>query len=206
MAAEAAIDFWFDPASTYSYLAAMRIKDLAAARGVRVSWRPFLLGPIFKSQGWDTSPFDLFPMKGRYMWRDLERLTADYGLPLVRPDPFPFSSVLAARVCLATPPADRPPVARAIYRAAFGEGRDVATAQGLSPVLADLGLDPEETIARATTEENKLALREETAAAQAAGVFGAPTFVTADGDVFWGDDRLERALAAARALADASAG
>ena len=70
------LDFWFDFASTYSYPAAMRIAPLARQADVRVHFRPFLLGPIFKTQGWTTSPFNLFPAKGRHMWRDLERLCA----------------------------------------------------------------------------------------------------------------------------------
>ena len=95
------LDFWFEFASTYSYPAAMRVEKLAGAAGVAVRWRPFLLGPIFKAQGWDNSPFNLYPDKGRYMWHDLERLTASMGLPFRRPDPFPQSSLLAARVAWA---------------------------------------------------------------------------------------------------------
>ena len=67
------MDFFYEFASTYSYIAAMRIAPLAQAAGVAVRWRPFLLGPIFKAQGWDTSPFNLYPAKGAYMWRDMER-------------------------------------------------------------------------------------------------------------------------------------
>src|SRR6266446_4976374 len=94
------LDFWFDFASTYSYLAAMRIGPLAEEASVRVRFRPFLLGPIFKAQGWDTSPFNLYPAKGRNMWRDLERSCADLKLPFRRPDPFPQNSLLAARAAL----------------------------------------------------------------------------------------------------------
>ena len=97
----AALDFWFDFASTYSYPAAVRMAALAAHADVRVRFRPFLLGPIFKAQGWTTSPFNLYPEKGRYMWRDLERLCADLDVPFQRPDPFPQNSLLAARVALA---------------------------------------------------------------------------------------------------------
>ncbi|MES1155659.1 MAG: DsbA family protein, partial [Pseudorhodoplanes sp.] len=92
------LDFWFEFASTYSYPAAMRIRALADAAGVAIRWRPFLLGPIFKAQGWDNSPFNIYEMKGRYMWRDLERTCADLGLPFRRPDPFPQSGLVAARV------------------------------------------------------------------------------------------------------------
>ena len=51
------LEFWYDFASTYSYLSAMRIEALAAPAGVEIVWRPFLLGPIFQAQGWTTSPF-----------------------------------------------------------------------------------------------------------------------------------------------------
>jgi len=94
------LDFWFDFASTYSYPAAMRIRRLADEAGIAVRFRPFLLGPIFKTQGWTTSPFNLFTAKGQNMWRDLERICADAGLPFRRPEPFPQNSVLAARVAL----------------------------------------------------------------------------------------------------------
>src|SRR5215470_481579 len=86
------LDFWFDFASTYSYLAAMRIGPLAEKAEVRVRFRPFLLGPIFKAQGWVTSPFNLYPAKGHNMWRDLERSCAELKLPFRRPDPFPQNS------------------------------------------------------------------------------------------------------------------
>src|SRR5688500_3568936 len=94
------LQFWFEFASTYSYPAAMRIEALASAAGVEVEYRPFLLGPIFASQGWIDSPFNIYPAKGRYMWRDLERICAARGLPLRRPTQFPRGSVLAARVAL----------------------------------------------------------------------------------------------------------
>jgi 2-hydroxychromene-2-carboxylate isomerase len=66
----ATMDFWYEFASTYSYPAAMRIEPLTAKAAVVVRWRPFLLGPIFKTYGWNDSPFNIFAAKGRYMWRD----------------------------------------------------------------------------------------------------------------------------------------
>jgi 2-hydroxychromene-2-carboxylate isomerase len=68
------LDFWFEFASTYSYPAMMRITSLARDAGIALKFRPFLLGPVFKAQGWETSPFNLYASKGRNMWRDLERL------------------------------------------------------------------------------------------------------------------------------------
>ena len=75
------LTFWYDLASPYSWLSAERIETLAAQARIAVAWRPFLLGPIFAAHGWSNSPFNLFPAKGRNMWRDLERLCAKVRLP-----------------------------------------------------------------------------------------------------------------------------
>ena len=84
--------FWYEFASTYSYLSAMRIEAEAERAGVAIEWRPFLLGPIFKAQGWTTSPFNIYPAKGRYMVRDIERLAAARGLqPSAAPPSVPNS-------------------------------------------------------------------------------------------------------------------
>ena len=96
----ASAEFWYEFASTYSYPAALRVAALAEERGVSLVWRPFLLGPIFFAQGWRNSPFNVYPAKGRYMWRDLERTCGAMGVPLKRPEPFPQPSLLAARVAL----------------------------------------------------------------------------------------------------------
>ena len=198
--AGAALNFWFDFASTYSYLAAARLRPLAQAAGVRVNFRPFLLGPIFKAQGWDTSPFNLYPAKGRHMWRDLERLCADLSLPLRRPDPFPQLSLLAARVALVglaeTPGEDTwgEDFCLAVFRAEFGEGRRIDDAATIGDLLTSLKVDAAKAIEAAQSNEIKARLRAQTEAAQQLGIFGAPTFTTADGELFWGNDRLERAL------------
>src|SRR5262245_28160960 len=92
------LEFWFDFASTYSYVSAVRIRGLAETANVALRFKPFLLGPIFKTLGWDTSPFSIYEAKGRHMWRDLERLAADLQLPFRRPAAFPQNSVLPARV------------------------------------------------------------------------------------------------------------
>jgi 2-hydroxychromene-2-carboxylate isomerase len=189
------LDFWFDFASTYSYPAALRIGRLADETGVKVRFRPFLLGPIFKAQGWTTSPFNLFEAKGRHMWRDLERICADLGLPFRPPTPFPQNSVLAARVALCgLSETWGEAFCAEVFRAQFGEGRSIDRAETIAPILTRLDVAAEPALAAALSDDNKLRLRDQTAQAQRAGVFGAPTFVTADGELFWGNDRLERAL------------
>ena len=196
---EPQLDFWFDFGSTYSYPASQRIKALAREADVAIRFRPFLLGPIFKAQGWNTSPFNMYPAKGNYMWRDLARVCRALGLPLVRPDPFPQNSLLAARVAVAAAGEDWVgDYCVEVFREAFAHGRQISDARVLQPVLERLGAEGPRFLALAQTPDVKDKLRAETERAQTLGIFGAPTFVAQDGDLFWGNDRLEPALAWAR--------
>lgn len=194
----ATLDFFYEFASTYSYVTAMRIAPLAADAGVTVRWRPFLLGPIFKAQGWETSPFNLYPAKGRYMVRDCERLCADLGLAFRLPEPFPASSLLAARAALVgLEEGWGEDFSRAVYRAEFAQARNIADPAVLGGIVRDLGHDETAALARAQSGEIKGKLRAETEEAQRLGIFGAPSFITG-GELFWGNDRLEQALDHAR--------
>jgi 2-hydroxychromene-2-carboxylate isomerase len=194
-----AIDFWFDFASTDSYLAAVRIRPLAAQMGVSVRFRPFLLGPIFKAQGWDTSPFNLYPVKGRHMWRDLERLTHDIGVPFRRPDPFPQNSLHAARVAMiGLGQGWGEDFSVAVFRAQFAEAGRIDEPATLAAILSDMKVDAKAPLEAAQSDANKLALRAQTDEAQRLGIFGAPSFTTVSGELFWGNDRLEQALAWAK--------
>ena len=195
------IEFWFDFASTYSYLTAMRIDDLARDAGVAVSWQPFLLGPIFKAQGWTSSPFNIYPAKGRYMVRDMQRLAAERGLVFKMPNPFPQNSLSASRVSLAIEsPELRAEFSRQVFRAEFQNGANISENPVLESALRtsamELGLtiDFKAIFDAASGGDIKQALRRQTEAAEAAGIFGAPSFRTRDGEIFWGDDRLENAL------------
>jgi 2-hydroxychromene-2-carboxylate isomerase len=193
------LDFWFEFASTYSYPAAMRVAPLARANGVALYWRPFLLGAIFKAQGWPTSPFNIYQNKGRYMWRDLERICRELDLPFVRPNPFPQNALLAARVALiGLTDGWGQDYCRAVYCAEFGEGRNIGETATIAQVLTALELNASAILEQAQSEKIKLRLRAETEEAQKLGIFGAPSFVTTDGELFWGNDRLEAALAWAK--------
>jgi len=194
--ARPALDFFLEFASTYSYPAAMRVGALAEAARVTVRWRPFLLGPIFRAQGWDNSPFNLYPAKGRYMWRDLERICGRLGLPFRRPDPFPQPSLLAARLAhVGLDEGWGEDFCRAVYAAEFGEGRQIGDEAVMHALLAGLGVAPAAALARARSDDIKARLRAATAEAERLGVFGAPSFVAADGELFWGHDRMAEALA-----------
>lgn len=188
------LEFWFEFASTYSYPAASRLEAVASAAGIDVVWRPFLLGPIFADQGWDDSPFNLYPAKGRYMWRDLERLCESYGLPFRRPSVFPRAGLLAARVaCAGQDESWLPAFANAVYRANFAEDREIATEEVVRDCLQAAGADPAAAIENANAQSNKLRLREQTDRARSLGIFGAPSFVVGD-ELFWGNDRLGEAV------------
>jgi 2-hydroxychromene-2-carboxylate isomerase len=193
------LEFWYDFASTYSYLSAVRIEEATETVGCAVAWRPFLLGPIFKAQGWTTSPFNLYPAKGRYMIRDLTRIAASRGRAFQLPDPFPANSLAAARLALALDRDQIGPFTRALFTAQFESGADIARPDVLAATLQSLGLDPAPHLARIETVAIKDALRDNTNRAMELGIFGAPTFVTGDGELFWGDDRLEQAIAWTRA-------
>ncbi|HKN31348.1 MAG TPA: 2-hydroxychromene-2-carboxylate isomerase [Roseiarcus sp.] len=187
-------EFWYEFASTCSYPAAMRVAELAGSRGVALAWRPFLLGPIFAAQGWRDSPFNIYPAKGRYMWRDMERICDALGLPLKRPDPFPQNSLLAARVALALEGEERANFSRRVYAAEFGEGLTISDRAAIATLLAKAGLDPQEVLGRAESDANKALLKAASARAAELGIFGAPCLVTEDGELFWGNDRLEQGL------------
>src|SRR5262249_26344694 len=143
--------------------------------------------------------FNVYEAKGRHMWRDLERLCADLALPFRRPEPFPQWSLLAARTALVG--LDNgwgEEFCRAAFRAEFAECRRIDDAKVIGDILTELKRDPTSVLAAAQADENKQRLRQQTDAAQRLGIFGAPTFVTDDGELFWGNDRLERALQWAR--------
>jgi len=192
------LEFWFEFASTYSYLSVMRIERAAEAAGVDIEWKPFLLGPVFLALGWNDSPFNIYPPKGRYMWRDLERLAEKEGLPFRRPSRFPRNGLLAARVALVGVEAGWVAAfARAVMTANFAEDREIGEEAVIGAILGTLGLPAAEVIARAQADANKLALRSQTERAAELGLFGAPSFRVGE-ELFWGNDRLEDALAWAR--------
>jgi 2-hydroxychromene-2-carboxylate isomerase len=187
------VEFWYDFASTYSYLAAFCIDAKARAAGLEVAWRPFLLGPLFAAQGWTDSPFNLYPAKGAYMWRDMARECARLGLPWRPPSVFPRRSLLAARVALALPPDQIAPFSKAVFAAAFTQDHDIADPSVLAALLEDLGLPAAPVLAQATSPDIKQLLRAQTEQAQALGLFGAPSFIR-DGELFWGNEKIDLAM------------
>ena len=196
----APLQFWFDFASTYSYVAALRVEQACARAGVPLSFQPFLLGPIFTAQlGIKDSPFNVRPERGRYMWRDLERLCQKHGIPWNRPGAFPRGSILPARVALAGEGQGWVPAfIKRTFAANFSEDRDIGDAQVIESLLTALGADARDLLERAASPGIKARLRAQTDEAARLGIFGAPNCVTA-GELFFGQDRLEDAIAWAAA-------
>ncbi len=200
------LEFWFEFASVYSYISAEEIEAKTAAAGIAVVWRPFLLGPIFARQGWRDSPFNVYPAKGAYMWRDMERLCAQKGLAWRRPTEFPRNGLRAARVATALEGTKTlAPFVKAVFRANFAQDRDISDAGVIAALLQSLDCDSNEILSRAASDEIKTSLRLRTEEAAARGLFGAPSFF-AKGELFWGGDRLDQALAWMRSGGEARVG
>ncbi len=190
------IEFWYEFASTYSYPAAMRIEALAAERGVALAWRPFLLGPLLhEHQGMTDSPFNVVPVKGAYMWRDMERVCTEQGLPLTHPSQFPRHTILPARCAIVgLDDGWTPAFSRAVYQANFVADLDISKPEVLEPLLAEVGASPGAVFDAAGSDATKARLKDHVTQARERGLFGSPSFLTADGELFWGNDRLEFAL------------
>jgi 2-hydroxychromene-2-carboxylate isomerase len=188
------LEIWFDFGSNYSYLSVMRIEDAAYRLGVRIAWRPFLLGPIFQALGMQNSPFVLQKEKGAYVWRDMVRQCRKYGLRWRQPTTFPRLGVLPSRVALLG--ANQPWIGtfcRRVMELNFVLDQDINQPDHLAPILAELGLPAADILDQPRQETTKLRLREQTEQARARGIFGAPTFFVGT-EMFWGNDRMDDAL------------
>jgi 2-hydroxychromene-2-carboxylate isomerase len=188
------VEFWFEFASNYSYLSVMRIEKAAQQRAVRIIWKPFLLGPIFRALGMQNSPFVLQKEKGAYVWRDMERQCRKYGLRWRQPSTFPRASVLPLRIALIG--AEQPWIGafcRRVMKLNFVLDLDINQPEHLAPILTQLGLSSGDILDQAQAEPAKKRLREQTEQARCKGIFGAPTFFVGS-EMFWGNDRLDEAL------------
>lgn len=192
------LEFWFEFGSCYSYLAMMRIEDEASRFGVQVAWRPMLLGPIFRALGFENAPFLLQKEKFAYVQVDMVRQCRKYGLPAWNtPTVLPRLGVLPLRIILVGK--NQPWVGefcRRVMHRNYVLDEDINSPAAMEAVLEGLDLDSRSILASAQTEEIKTTLRERTEEARSRGIFGAPTFFVGS-EMFWGNDRLEDALAAA---------
>ncbi|MCL4774731.1 MAG: DsbA family protein [Burkholderiaceae bacterium] len=201
----ASLEFFFFIGSTYSYLSVSRAAALAETQGVALIWRPFSVRTLMREQ--NNSPFVGKPLKLRYMWRDIERRAARFGIAFAGIPPYPIDpDEIANRVAtLAALEGWCPAFTRAAYDAWFLRHQDPGSAQALHAILTGLGKDADDCIAKADSSEVRDAYLSQTARARELGIFGSPTFVHGT-EIFWGDDRLEDAFAWALAGAAVRSG
>ena len=190
---EGEIDFWFSTGSTYTYLAVSRLDKVAARAGVRFNWRPFSVRAIMREQ--NNIPFANKPIKSQYMWRDIARRAALYGLEARVPVPYPLQEFdLANRLALlGLAEGWGKPYIVASYRRWFVDGQEPGREPNLSASLAEVGQKVTDAVERASRDEVIKRYEAATDEARKLGIFGSPTFVVG-GELFWGDDRLDDAL------------
>jgi 2-hydroxychromene-2-carboxylate isomerase len=182
------IDFYFDVGSPYSYLAATQIDAVARKHGNDVSWRPFLLGAVFKATG-NEMPARV-PAKAKWMLADLGQWAELYNVPFQFPASFPPNTVRAMRACcVAETKGKARAFAMPLFSGYWTRGVDPSSDEGLGLAATAAGLDPAEVLAAVETQPVKDALRANTDRAIAAGAFGAPAMVF-EGKLLWGNDRL----------------
>ena len=187
------IDFWISIGSTYSYLSVMRIDDVAKANGIKFRWRSFSVRAIMIEQ--NNIPFRDKPIKMNYMWRDIERRAQMYQLPARLPAPYPLREFdLANKVAIVGANTDwGKAYIQAAYRRWFQEGQEPGSEPNLSDSLREAGQRPEAIIEQARSESIERRYQQATLEAKLLGIFGSPTFAV-NGELFWGDDRLDDAI------------
>ena len=187
------IEYYFAPQSPWTYLGHQRLQDIAAAAGARIEVLPADLGRIFPLSGGLPLP-KRAPQRQAYRLVELARFSQHLGLPLnVHPRHFPVPADDAARLIIAVQQHDGDvaalALAGAVMRAVWVEERNIADADTLAALLAECGLDSARADdARAPAAQQ--AYQANTDRAIARGVFGAPTYAV-DGELFWGQDRLD---------------
>ena len=193
MAETQPITFWFTMGSTYTYLTAMRLPEVAKTTGISFKWRPFHLLTILQEM--KHVPFADKPAKMAYMWRDIARRAEMYGIPVRVPAPYPAkNSILANKVAvLGLTEGWGIDFVRAAYRRWFQHGEETGAEPNVSTSLREIGQEPDRVLARVNDTEIGRQLESETGAAGALGIFGSPTFSIGN-ELFWGDDRLEDAI------------
>ena len=191
------IEFWYSIGSTYTCLTVFRLAEVAAKTGARFAWRPFDVRAIMLKQS--NIPFRDKPVKAAHMWRDIERRAALYGVEVRVPAPYPLARLPRANRIAMVGMAEGWGEAWTVeaYRLWFRDGLPAGEEPNVSQSLQAVGQNSARVLALADGEEARAALERQTAAAEALGVFGAPSFVV-EGELFWGDDRLEDAIAWAR--------
>jgi 2-hydroxychromene-2-carboxylate isomerase len=183
------IDFWFDYTCPYAYLGSTQAPALAARMGVKLTYRPLLLGGVFRANDTPQKLFaTLSPAKAEHNMADMQRWAARFGVKLRMPASHPMRSVEALRATLATKLDPR--VIDAFYRAYWVDNADISSRDVIAKVVASCGHDPALVLAAIDTPAIKDELRARTDEAIALGIFGVPSWVVDGAHLYWGQDRI----------------
>jgi 2-hydroxychromene-2-carboxylate isomerase len=198
--AQKCVDFYFDLSSPYSYLAATQLEPLAARNHALVQWKPIVLASVFKNTG-NVMPAACAP-KAAYMFADLSRWAAHYGVPFRFNSRFPINALRAMRLIVAAGLASgaetgHAALSQALFHAAWADDADLTDDAVLRAITQRLGLSPDPLLSACDTQPVKDRLRAFGDEALARGVFGAPSLFVGD-ELFWGNDRLDFVEAALR--------
>jgi 2-hydroxychromene-2-carboxylate isomerase/rhodanese-related sulfurtransferase len=184
--------FYYDLGSPYAYVAAEKIDRLAARYGFSVDWLPIALGLQFKETG--GLPLTMaHPWKAQYAAHDFVRNAQFHQVPLQLPSQFPLAAITASRMAWWLHnhvPSDCARFSRAVFRAYFVDNHNIGDNQVCAKVADSIGLNGNDLLQNALTDTNKQSFVELMAQAKADQIFGVPMFKFADGELFWGTDRL----------------
>ena len=188
------IEFWFSIGSTYTYLSVTRLKEVEQKFGVSFSWQPFSVRKIMLEM--DNVPFPpTKKVKADYMWRDIERRSQGYGFEAKVPAPYPLKEFDVAN-CVAVLGMQEgwcSDYVRATYRRWFIDGIEPGSEPNVSASLMEIGQQPERVLELADDDKIRKTYLNQTEQAKSKNIFGSPSFIV-DGELFWGDDRLEDAV------------
>lgn len=183
--------FYYDLSSPYSYLTATQLESLSEKTGATIQWRPVVLGAIFKSTG-NVMPASV-QAKAQYMFSDLERWRKYYDVPFRFNPYFPVNAMTLHRAIVAVQKqhgeASGILLSKIAFDAVWARSLNITEPDVITSLIDEAGFDGEAILATTSTDEIKMALRQNTQTAIDAGVFGAPSIVV-DGELFWGNDRL----------------
>ena len=184
------LDFYFDFGSPTAYLAHKRLGHLAALYPLDVTYKPILLGGVFKATG-NTSPVAV-PAKGQYMMaHDLPRFAIRYGVELTPNPYFPINTLNLMRAAIAAQRLDcAQTFINAMYDAVWVQGKNMGDTEVVVAALMAHALDAQALLALSQDPEIKAELIANTEAAVARGIFGTPTFFMED-QMYFGQDRLD---------------
>lgn len=191
------VDYYFAAVSSYAYLAAPRLAEVAQRKGASIVFKPINIGKVFEASE-TTPPPRQSDVRKAYRAVDQARIAKAHDMPInLKPAFWPAPMELSSGMIIAVQEdGDDPmPLTQAILRAIWAEDKNIADEKTLVDIAGSCGFDGEDLLAQAKSDAIQAIFAANTAEAIENGVFGSPTFVV-DGELFWGQDRLDYVEAA----------